>query len=483
MRFRLILSWFISILAAFALLPWERAAAAGPGVTKPNIVFILADDLGCMDISPNNPRTFYVTPNLQKLAGQAVRFTDAYAACPVCSPTRASILTGKYPARLHLTDFIGGRRTGKLLPAEYLDHLPIEEFNLARALKEAGYVTAIMGKWHLGGAPFLPESQGFDVNVGAFASGAPSSYFSPYRNPKLADGPAGEYLTDRLTDEAVKFIAATTNRPFFLYLAHYAVHIPLQAKAEVQSMYEAKQPPAAPGGRFLEEGKVRTRQVQDHTTYAAMVQSLDESVGRILKQLDASQMAQRTIVIFFSDNGGLSTAEGSPTSNMPFRGGKGWLYEGGIREPLLIKWPGVAKPGSVCQVPVISTDFYPTLLEMAGLPLRPKQHLDGVSLASLIKTGWPPERKAMFWHYPHYSNQGGPPGCAVRAGDWKLLRFFEDKGVELYNLKNDPGERHDLAAMQPEKISELNALLDGFLKDTGAAMMRPNPVYNPSSSR
>jgi arylsulfatase A-like enzyme len=473
-----------------SLLILTLLAQTGPAVSaaqpaRPNIVFILADDLGYMDIGANNPNTFYETPNIDRLAAQAMRFTDGYAACPVCSPTRASILTGKYPARLQLTDFIGGRRTGKLLPAQYLDHLPLEEVTLPKALKQAGYITAIMGKWHLGAAPYLPQAHGFDVNVGAFAAGAPSSYFSPYHNPKLPDGPAGEYLTDRLTDEALKFIAANTNRPFFLYLAHYAVHIPLQAKPDLLAKYQAKAAALAPasGPKFFDENNVRTRQVQDHPTYAAMVQSLDESVGRILRQLEELAMSDRTIVIFFSDNGGLATAEGMPTSNAPLRAGKGWLYEGGVREPLIIKWPGVTHPGAVCRVPVISTDFYPTLLEMAGLPARPAQHRDGLSLAPLIKTGKVPERQALFWHYPHYSNQGGHPGCAVRAGDWKLLRFFEDNRLELYNLRDDLGERHNLAAAVPEKAKELSALLDGFLRDTSAANTRPNPNYHAALSR
>ncbi len=455
----------------------NQAAAA----RKPNIVFILADDLGYMDIGANNPRTFYETPNLNRLAAQGMRFTDGYAACPVCSPTRASILTGKYPARLQLTDYIGGRRTGKLLPAEYLDHLPLEEVTLAEALKEAGYTTGLFGKWHLGTGPYLPEAQGFDVNVGGSGAGSPASYFSPYHNPKLADGPNGEYLNERLTEEAVKFINSNRKQQFLLYLAHYAVHIPLQAKKEVIEKYEAKAAALPPlnGPKVLPEGDQQARQVQDHPVYAAMVQSLDESVGRIMKELDELGIANNTIVIFFSDNGGLSTTEGMPTSNVPLRAGKGWLYEGGIREPMLVKWPGTIKPGNVCSTPVISTDFYPTILAMAGLSARPAQHCDGVSLVPLLKRGKAPARKAIFWHYPHYGNQGGRPGCAVRSGDWKLIRFFEDNRSELYNLKGDLSEKHDLCSQMPEKAQELNTLLDRFLKETRATLPKPNPDYDP----
>jgi arylsulfatase A-like enzyme len=466
-----------------AVLGSACAAVPVPPATRPNIVFILADDFGYMDIGANNPKTFYETPNIDRIAAQGVRFTDGYAACPVCSPTRASILTGKYPARLHLTDFIGGRRAGRLLPADYLDHLPLEEVTLAEALKEAGYVTGFFGKWHLGGAPYLPEAQGFDVNVAGFSAGAPSSYFSPYRNPKLPDGPPGEYLTDRLTDEAVKFLETNAHRPFLLYLAHYAVHIPLQAKPEIIAKYKAKAAalPPSHGPKFVPEGDRQVRQIQDHPVYAAMVQSLDESVGRVLRKLDDLGIAGHTIVIFFSDNGGLATAEGTPTSNVPLRAGKGWLYEGGIREPMLIKWPGAVKPGSICSVPVTSTDFYPTILEMAGVPERPQQHRDGVSLVSLLKTGQAPNRPALFWHYPHYSNQGGRPGCAVRTGDWKLIRCFEDNRLELYNLREDLSEQHDLALKDPQKTKELNALLEHFLQETKAALPRPNPDYDASA--
>lgn len=468
--------------AAALAAPRLARAAAAPQTPRPNFVFVLADDYGFMDASMNGSK-FYETPNLDKLAAQGMRFTEGYAACPVCSPTRASIMTGKYPARLHLTDWIGGNNVGKLLPAPYLHQLPLEEVTLAEALKEAGYTTQFIGKWHLGDEGYYPENQGFDSNIGGYQAGSPRSYFSPYKNPKLADGPAGEYLTDRLTDEAIKFLDARAKQgPFLLYLSHYAVHNPKQGKETLAAKYAAKaaqNPPSGP--EHVERYGRNVRQVQNDPVYAAMVQSMDESVGRLMERLEKLGIADNTVFIFMSDNGGLSTAEGTPTSNEPLSMGKGWLYEGGIREPMVIKWPGVVKPGSVWSEPVTSTDFYPTMLEMAGLPPRPSQHCDGVSLVPLLREGKAPARKAIFWHYPHYSNQGGPPSGAVRCGDWKLIRWYEDGRQELYNIKQDLSEKTDLAAREPEKVKELAALLDGFLKDSGAAMPQPNPNWDPNA--
>ncbi len=478
-----LLAWHVFPFAV-ALICFNARAAASSPPARPNVVFILADDLGYMDIGANNPKSFYETPNINSLAAQGMRFTSAYAACPVCSPTRASILTGKYPARLHLTDYIGGTRTGKLLPAEYLDHLPLEEFSIAKAFKAAGYTTALVGKWHLGSGAFLPTAHGFNVNIAGAGAGHPPSYFSPYRLAQLSDGPPGEYLTERLTDEALHFIEANATNRFFLYFPHYTVHLPLQAKTNVVAKYEAKAAKLpATGPEFAPEGSVRTRLVQNNPVYAAMVESLDDSVGRVMQKLKELGIADRTIVVFFSDNGGLATNEGMPTSNLPYRAGKGWLYEGGIREPLIIKWPRVTKPGSVCDLPITSTDFYPTLLAMAGLPAKPAQYTDGVSFVSLLEGGDTPTRTNLFWHYPHYGNQGGTPGCAVRSGDWKLIRFFEDNHYELYNIPQDIGEKHNLASAHPEKVRELSALLDQFLKDTQAAMPKPNPDYDPSAPR
>jgi len=336
----------------------------------------------------------------------------------------------------------------------------------------------------LGGRAYYPDKQGFDV-VRGLGGGSPRSYFSPYRNPNLPDGPKGQYLTDRLTDESLKFLDAVGDKPFLLYLSHHAVHTPLQAKKLLAAKYraKAKKLPEPKGPKFIPEGRRRARQVQDHAVYAAMVQSVDESVGRVLKKLDALHLADNTVVIFMSDNGGLSTSEGSPTSNAPLRAGKGWLYEGGIREPLIIKWPGAVKPGSVCGEPVISTDFYPTMLEIAHLPARAKQHCDGVSLVPLLKQTAALKREAIYWHYPHYGNQGGSPGSAVRAGRYKLIEFFEDGRLELYDLKQDIGEKNNLAGKMPDKAAELHRRLRAWRKEVAARLPTPNPDYKPRPSR
>jgi len=457
----------------------QQTAKAGKSNRKPNFVFFLIDDMGWMDAGCYGS-TFYETPNIDRLAAEGMRFTDAYAACPVCSPTRASIMAGKYPARLKLTDYLKGRRRGKLNPADYLDQMPLEEVTIAEVLKEAGYTTGFVGKWHLGDKPYYPEHQGFDVNIGGTRSGMPRSYFYPqWRSNPPIEGRDGEYLTDRLTDESLKFLEANSNNPFLLYLSHYAVHIPLQSKKDLAAKYKdkAEKLPPAKGPRFLPEGEREARQVQDHPVYAGMVQSVDESVGRVMKKLKELGVADNTVVIFMSDNGGLSTSEGSPTSNVPLRAGKGWLYEGGIREPMIIKWPGVVKAGSVCSEPVTSTDFYPTILEMAGLALRPQQHRDGVSLVPLLKRTGNLKRKAIYWHYPHYGNQGGSPGGVVRAGDYKLIEFYEDNRVEMYNLKDDIGEKHDLSAELPKKAAQLRKMLHDWRKAVDAQMPSPNPEY------
>ena len=446
-----------------------RSARAAP--TRLNVVFFLIDDMGWTDAGCYGS-TLYETPNIDRLAVEGMRFTDAYAACPVCSPTRASIMAGKYPARLGITNF--GSKP-----------LPLEETTLAEAFKEAGYTTFFAGKWHIGGdAEFWPEHQGFDINKGGNGTGSPAGgYFSPYKNPRLESGPAGEYLTDRLTDESLRFLDAHRDKPFLLYLSHYAVHTPLQAKAEVIRKYEAKLAKNPPKGPLLrDEGpKAETGLVQRNSTFAAMVDSVDQSVGRVMRKLDELGIADHTAIVFMSDNGGLSTlvknrglSKNPPTCNLPLRAGKGWLYEGGIREPMIVKWPGVAKPGSTCQVPVTSTDFYPTLLEMAGLPPRPKQHVDGISFVSLLKGGASLPRKAIFWHYPHHHGSGSVPSGAVRAGDWKLIEFYEEKRIELYTLKDDIGESRNLADAKPKKRRELHALLDGWREQIGAAIPAPS---------
>ena len=457
------------------------------GLRRPNFVFILVDDMGWRDAGCFGS-TFYETPNIDRLATQGMRFTDAYAACPVCSPTRASIMTGKYPARLQLTDWIPGRQANaqaqarmKLAPPEFEQQLALDEVTLAETLKAAGYATFFAGKWHLGAQGYYPEDQGFDVNKGGWERGGPyggGRYFSPYGNPRLPDGPEGEHLPDRLATETCRFIEAHRQRSFLAYLSFYSVHTPLMARADLEAKYETKaQKLRSADPAWGSEGSRKVRLVQNHAVYAGMIEAMDQAVGKVLDALDRLNLAQNTVVFFMSDNGGLSTAEGSPTSNLPLRGGKGWLYEGGIREPMIVRWPGVAQAGAVCHEPVTSTDFYPTMLEMAGLPLKPQQHVDGISLVGLLKGTGKLQRQAVYWHYPHYSNQGGTPGGAVRAGDYKLIEFYEDGRVELYNLRDDIGERHDLAAEMPEKTAELRRRLDDWRRETGAAMPHRNPNY------
>jgi arylsulfatase A-like enzyme len=427
------------------------AAAAGASAgRRPNILFILIDDMGWRDVGFMGSK-FYLTPNIDRLASQGMVFTRAYANGPNCAPTRACLMSGQYTPR-HGVYTVGTSERGqasrrKLIPIKNTTTLDPKFVTLAESLKSAGYVTAMMGKWHLGGdAETCPEAQGFDVNVGGTAAGNPSSYFSPYHNPKLPDGPKGEYLTDRLTDEAIKFIdaqakaqadAGAAPRPFFLYLPEYAVHTPLQAKADKTEKYKSR---PADGG-------------QQNATYAAMIESTDDGIGRILARLDDLKLAENTLVIFFSDNGGV----GGITSNAPLRGAKGMLYEGGIREPMIVRWPGKVKPGSKCGQAVIGIDFYPTFLEVAGAPAPAGQVLDGVSIVSLMTESGPPEPRAIFWHFPCYLEGATPsgwrttPAGAVQMGDWKLIEFFEDSHVELYNLADDIGETKDLAAAMPDK--------------------------------
>ena len=447
---------------------------------KPNFVFILVDDLGWMDLGCYGS-SLYDTPNVDRLASQGMRFTDAYAACPVCSPTRASIMTGKYPARVGITDWIPGYVTFrkdekfKLDTPEDRHELPFEEVTIAEVLKDSGYATLFAGKWHLGKEPYLPDRQGFVENIGGNATGQPKGgYFSPYDNPQLTDGPEGEYLTDRLGDESLKFIESNTENPFLLYLSFYTVHTPIQSKDDYRKDYEEKIAalPEPYGPRFIPEGEVsKVRQFQDDPGYAGMIRSMDENVGRVLDKINELNLDDTTIVIFMSDNGGLSTVpwEG-PTSNVPLRAGKGWLYEGGIRTPMIVKWPGVVKPGSISDTPVTSTDFYPTMLEMAGLGLRPEQHADGVSMTPLLKGTGTLDRDAIFWHFPHYHGSGSKPGGAVRSGDYKLIEFFENNRIELYNLKDDISERSNLADTLPDKKNELYSLLINWREETGAKM-------------
>ncbi|MEM7697952.1 MAG: sulfatase [Verrucomicrobiota bacterium] len=457
---------------------------------KLNFVFFLADDLGFMDVGFNNPESFYETPNLDRLAASGMIFTDFYAASQVCSPTRASIMTGKYPARLDTTNFFSGRREGKFAPATMETRMPLDEVTIAEALQEQGYRTFFAGKWHLGGEGFLPTDQGFDQNKGGGYNGLPRSFFYPWKNVENLDpGPEGEFLTSRLAEESVAFLReiSQTPDPFLLYHSFYSVHTPLQAPPEVVDKYKRKAERLGltdtkasfdPEGErqvlpIKEPRKIRIR--QDLPVYAAMVESLDEAVGQILNELDQLDLRRNTAVIFMSDNGGLCSSEGHPTSNLPLRGGKGWMYEGGIREPVVIRWPGVTPPGTRCSIPVVSTDFYPTMLEMAGLPLKPEQHVDGVSLVELLRNPFAKfDRGPIFFHYPHYSNQGGFPSSAIRVGEYKLIQDLEDGAYELYQISTDVEEHNNLEQLEAERVEKMAASLDAWRREVEAKPLRPH---------
>ncbi len=461
---------------------------------QPNIVLVFMDDMGWRDLGCSGS-TFYETPNIDALCREGMRFNRAYAACPVCSPSRASLMTGRHPARVGVTDWIdySGKNHpmhGRLIDAPYIHYLPEDGIPLAQALRDAGYATWHVGKWHLGKSDHYPERYGFDVNIGGCWWGHPNhGYFSPYGIETLPEGPEGEYLTDRLTDEAIRLIrSAEPGKPFFLNLCHYAVHTPIQAKAQDIARFEAKAKkwgldqidPFAPGEKhptFEHSAKrVTRRTLQSDPVYAAMLWNLDENIGRLAEALRESGQWENTLLIFTSDNGGLATAEGSPTCNAPASEGKGWLYEGGTRVPMFAVWPDVIPAGTQTEVPVYTPDFYPTFLQAACQPLNPDQHRDGVSFIPVLHGKAVPQRP-LYWHYPHYGNQGGRPGAAVLLGDYKLIQCFEDEHVELYNVTEDVAETRDLSREMPEKAEELLALLRAWQQECGARFPEKNPDW------
>ncbi|MCL5270993.1 MAG: sulfatase [bacterium] len=494
-------------LTALGLAGLESPASAGAaaarapanGAAPPNFIIFLIDDMGWTD-SALYGSTFYETPALQRLAAEGMRFTDAHAAAPLCSATRASLMSGQYPGRLRLTSAIvlppgGTEITDPAVPDTDANwarvctppirtHLPLEQYTIAEALRDAGYTTCHIGKWHLGNEPWWPEHQGFDINIGGGYWWNPPSYFSPYHITTLPDGPEGEYITDRLTTEAENYLETHKDGPFFLNFCHYAVHSPWQAKPDLIAKYESKLDP---------------QKAHRNPTYAAMIESMDQSLGRILDKLDALGIAGNTLILFMSDNGGVTQTGAGNTryigSNAPLRLCKATLYEGGTREPMVARWPGVIAPGSVCDVPVSTIDFYPTLLEATGVAPNPSQTLDGISLMPLLAGAGALAREALFYHLPHYVFDARPPGlrtpdrfattpvsAAIKDG-WKLLRFYgegpttrEDR-YELHHLPEDLGEVKDLSAARPDKVDELRALLDAHLAATGALIPRPNPAY------
>jgi arylsulfatase A-like enzyme len=446
---------------AMPLLPSCAATSERRKPKKPpNIVFIFIDDLGWTDLGCFGSR-YYETANIDKLADEGVVFTNAYSNAPNCAPTRACLISGRYGPR-HGVYTVGTPERGpsnrrKLIPTPNKTNLASEYVTIPEALKSAGYTSACIGKWHLGnGEPFRPEDQGFDV---VFQRSRRSHWIGER-----------EYLTDRLTDEATKFVEANKDKPFFLYLAHHAVHTPLQAKSEIIEKYKNKEPS---GGH-------------NNPTYAAMIESVDQSVGRICEKLDELGLSDNTAIFFFSDNGGY----GNATTMEPLRGSKGMLYEGGIRVPMVARWPGKTKPGRVCDVPVIGIDFYPTFIEMAGAARPAGQALDGVSIVPLLKGANRLNRKAIFWHFPAYlepyNDKQWPwrttPAGAVRQGDWKLIEFFEEGKLELYNLRDDLSEKNNLTDAMPDKTRELHKLLIDWRKSVNAPVpTEKNPKYDPAA--
>lgn len=451
-------------------------SASGLQAAEParlNVILFVIDDLGRNDIGCYGSK-YHRTPHLDAFAKTAVQFQDYYAACPVCSPTRASIMTGKYPARLNLTDWLPGRGD---LPAQRLkrpvinNHLPLEEVTIAEGLAKAGYVNGHIGKWHLGGDGFGPREQGFHVNIAGDHTGTPLSYFAPFKNnqgrvmPGLEQAKDGEYLPDRLAVEAEKFLDANREKPFFLYLPHYSVHTPMRAKQELVDGY-------AKGGR---PGS------QNNPVYAAMVQSMDEAVGRVLKKVEQLGLADRTAIFFTSDNGGLSVVEGQntpATSNAPLREGKGYLYEGGTRVAMLARVPGITKAGGQTRALAASVDLFPTIMDICNVNNSVK--IDGVSLKEVLANPQKVTDRALYWHYPHYSNQGGRPGSAIRQGAMKLIEFAEDGRTELFDLEKDQSENRNLAQDKPEVVKELLAKLNQWRKEVGARVMTANEAYKPN---
>ncbi len=455
--------------------------------TKPNILFILADDLGYHDLSITGSQ-YYETPHIDGIAKRGVQFTQGYAACQVCSPSRAAIVTGKSPARLQITDWIGAatgvawreqNRYDKILPAEYIHQLPKSEVTIAEAFAENGYQTFFAGKWHIGDEGSYPEDHGFQVNVGGWDKGSPmGGYFDPYENPKLPNRQPGENLSMRLARETAAFIKSKGEKPFFAYLSFYAVHGPIQTTEEKWQKYRNKaEVQGITQNGFEMERVLPIRRTQDNPVYAGLVEQMDDAVGLVLEALRESGLDKNTIVVFTSDNGGVASGDAFSTSNIPLRGGKGYQWEGGIREPYFVHVPWMKNTPKTMDIPVTGTDFYPTLLELAGLPQKPNQHLDGVSIVPLLE-GKSIKERPLFWHYPHYGNQGGEPSSIIRDGDWKLIHYYEDGRDELYNLARSPNESQDLAPQEPAKVNELRQKLDSWLEETKAAMPELDPEFN-----
>jgi arylsulfatase A-like enzyme len=468
------------ILLAFGLVASRLPAENNNDL---DIVLVLADDLGWADLGCQGS-TFYETPNLDRFASTGARFTNAYSACQVCSPSRAAFLTGRYPQRGGVTDYIGAAQPGgwnrntRFLPAQYSEKLPVTEKTLAELLAPHGYTSVFAGKWHLGPEGNWPENRGFAENHGGWDKGGPygpKGYFSPYGNPRLKDGPPGEHISDRLAKEIATFLNRPATGPRLAVMCDYNVHTPLMAPEDLVAKYEAKRKRLGLIAQWGEEAPRQVRLVQEHAVYAAMVETMDRAFGAVLEAVEKSPRRDQTIIIFTSDNGGLSTSEGSPTSNLPLRGGKGWIYEGGIRVPMLVRWPGVTKPGSTIDVPVGGIDVAPTIMRAAG---QSTVGMDGIDLRPVLAGEAVPER-ALFWHYPHYGNQGGGPSSAMRLGPWKLIHDFDTNTRQLYHLEKDPAEANDLSAKEPDRVKAMTTALDAWKSSVGAKDPTANAKFKP----
>ena len=468
------------LVALFLLLALFLTTACPAGAAEsaqPNFVFFLVDDLGWADVGCFGSK-FYETPNIDALCSSGMKFTNGYASCPVCSPTRGSIMTGRHPVRIDITDWIPGSSSNgsatKMKTPQDRTNLALDELTIAEALRPAGYQTYFAGKWHLGSKGHWPTDQGFDINIGGWDKGGPAGgYYAPWTNPNLTAKKKDEYLTERLTEETISFIKARKkDAPFFAYLSYYNVHTPIQPYKKryehfvekAAEMYEGDTP-------TQKEHDGLSRMRQDNAALASMIAAVDQSVGQVMEALEAEGLADNTVVVFFADNGGLCTLRRmGPGCNLPLRSGKGWLYEGGVREATIVRAPGVTRPGSVCDTPVVSMDFFPTILELAGLPLMPDRHNDGQSLLPLLKGETPEDERTLCWHYPHYHGSTWAPGASIRQGPWKLIEFYHYRNVELYNLADDPGEQNDLSTSNPEKTAELRAKLKAWQQQIGAKM-------------
>lgn len=453
----------LSVFSVAVALLSGATLSAEQADSQPNVVFILIDDLGWADLRCYG-NTFHESPHIDRLVAGGMRFTNAYAASPVCSSTRCSLMTGKYPATVGITDFIPGhwRPWEKLIVPPIKNELPLDEITIAEPLQAAGYATGYFGKWHLGGPAHYPHKQGFDVALVQQGS----HFKTKLGGTREVQPPADAYLADVLTDEALRFIEDNRDRPFFVYLSHYAVHIPLMAKQDKIDKYERK---------------ARNQRTKYHPTYSAMIEHVDDSVGRVLDKLDELKLADNTLVIFFSDNGGLISrfdAQGETVgTNEPLRAEKGTVYEGGIREPLIVRWPGVVEPGSICVEPVTSVDFFPTIIDAAAAQQHATHEVDGVSLLPLLEQTSSLRREAIYWHYPHYHHMD--PAGAIRAGSWKLIEHFDDGELELYNLADDISERKNLAGQLPGQAADLRRKLAAWRKSVGAKLPKTNPEYDP----